>query len=92
MAKKKIPEVLSKHLTPEKRELFESHGREVVEQEVANDRHWAPADRYAALAWLAEQRQEEEQKNTARHWLLFTVGVLMLLSALLGVAMTIGVL
>ncbi len=92
MAKKKIPEEWSKHLTPDLREHFESVGRELVKHNVANHLYVAPDKHLAALAWLAEQRQENEQKDTARHWLLFTVGVLTLLVALLGVAAIKGVL
>lgn len=84
MAKKKIPEEWSNRLTPELREHFESIGRELVEHDVANHRYMAPEKKFAALAWLAEQRQEDEQKNTARHWLLFTVGAVTFIAALLG--------
>ncbi len=47
---------------------------------------------FAALAWLAEQRQEGGRKVSARFWLLVTVGVLTLFIALLGLAVTKGVL
>ena len=89
---KKIPEEWSKHLTPELREHFKSIGRMLVEHDVANHRYGAFNKHYAALAWLAEQRQEGRRKESARFWLLFTVGVLTLSIALLGLAVTKGVL
>ena len=93
MAKKKIPEEWSKLLTPELREYFGSLGKEVVEQQVADRRNMAPEKHFAALAWLDEQRQEEEQRSTtAKHWMLFTVAVLTFIAALLGVAVTKGML
>ena len=92
MAKKKIPEEWSKRLTPELRECFGTLGKEVVEQQVADRRHMAPEKHFAALAWLDEQRQEEEQRSTARHWMLFTVAVLTFIAVLLGFAVTKGML
>ncbi len=88
----KIPEKWSKHLTLELREHFGSVGRELVKHDVANHLYVAPDKHFAALAWLAEQRQENEQKDTARHWLLFTVAVLTFIAALLGFAVTKGML
>ncbi len=87
----KIPEEWSIHLTPKLRTHFGNIGRELVENDVkrhvyGTDKHWA------ALAWLAEQRQGGKKKATARFWLLFTVGALTLFVALLGVAVTKGVL
>lgn len=92
MAKKKIPEEWSQHLTRELRVQFESIGRTLVEHDVASFRYGASSKYYAALAWLAEQRQDDERKVSARFWLIFTVGLLTLLIALLGVAVTKGVL
>ncbi len=92
MAKKKIPEEWSQHLTPKLRTHFESVGRELVEQDVSNNKYGTMGKHFAALAWLAEQRQEGGRKESARFWLLFTVGVLTLFIALLGLAVTKGVL
>ncbi len=88
----KIPEEWSKHLTPELREHFGNVGRELVEQDVSNNKYGTMGKHFAALAWLAEQRQKDGRKDSARFWLLFTVGVLTLFIALLGVAVTKGVL
>ncbi len=50
MAKKKIPEEWSQHLTRELRAHFEMIGRALVEQDVANHRYGASSKHYAALA------------------------------------------
>ena len=92
MAKKKIPEEWSQHLTPKLRAHFKSIGRMLVEYDVANNRYGALGKHYAALAWLAEQPQDDGRKDSARFWLIFTVGLLTLFVALLVLAVTRGVL
>lgn len=89
---KNIPEEWSQHLTPELRKHFGNIGRELVENNIANHKYGTMGKHFAALAWLAEQRQEGGRKDSARFWLLFTVGVLTLFIALLGLAVTKGVL
>ena len=89
---KKIPEEWSQHLTGELREHFKSVGRVLVEQDVAIHRYGASSKYYAALAWLAEQRQADQQRDRMRFVWLLVVGLLTLFVALLGVAVTKGVL
>ena len=88
---KNIPEEWSENLTPELRAHFESVGRELVEFDVGNKKYSTRGKHFAALAWLAEQRQEDGQKETVRFRLILTVAVLTLLVALLGVAVTVAV-
>ncbi len=88
----KIPEEWSQHLTPELRKHFGSIGKDLVEHDVANHLYVAPDKHFAALAYLAEQRQAEQQREQLRFVWVLVVGLLTLFAALLGVAVTKGVL
>ncbi len=89
---KKIPEEWSQHLTRELRKHFKSVGRALVEHDVAINRYGVSSKYYAALAWLVEQRQADQQRDRMRFGWLLVVGLLTLFVALLGVAVTTGLL
>ena len=44
----------------------------------------------AALAWMAEQRQIYESRDTRRYWAILIIGILTIAGAVAGVAATKG--
>jgi hypothetical protein len=71
------------YLTPELRGHFEHMGIAAVEFDVFNHRYTGEAKHFAALAWLAEKREEKERRESWRFRLILVIASATLIVAAL---------
>jgi hypothetical protein len=57
------------HLSIELRKLFDAKGYELVEQELLLNHFSAPEKRMAAVAWMAEQREQRTRGERVKFWI-----------------------
>jgi len=90
MAKNRIPEEWSRHLTPELRVHFDNVGEALVQNDVSNHNYRDQKKQWAALAWLAEQRDQRTRRDTIRFRLIFWTALATLIATLLAIAVTVA--
>ena len=73
-----------KNLTPELRRHFEDAGQPVVEHDVLHRAYSKSGKHFAALAWLAEQRDKKDRQDTIRFWLIFCTALATLIATIIG--------
>ena len=67
----KVTAEWSQHLTQELREHFERVGAELVSYDVREHRYSKQENHFAALAWLAEQREKTDARDRTRYrWVI----------------------
>ncbi len=88
--KSQVPEEWVQNLTPQRRAKFEGKGTAIVEAELLGIRYRSLEKRLAALAWLAEQRHENELAEKARFWTPVAISAVSLCIAAWAVAVTKG--
>jgi hypothetical protein len=90
MSNSTVPVEWSKHLTQELRTHFESVGEDCVQFDVSNHNYGSKDKQFAALAWLAEQRDGRRRRDAIRFHMIFWTALATLLATLWAVVVAKG--
>lgn len=63
------------HLTDELRRLFDAKGYDLVEQELLLNHFSAVEKRNAAVAWMAEQREQRRRGEWVKFWIPVVISI-----------------